>query len=207
MAEGRGARGRRRDVLARRQAHVPVRRGRADLRDRERSRRSIAGKSRGRSSRARGASTSAGSTRSATSRASSRASSRCRTRCRTAASWASAASSWRRRRSTSIRSARRAASASPSRPIASAATGCSATIDEYEFWTFDLENYRVLSRTPFRGRPRMGLRVSSSGNVIYIHTAGNTIDLYDAATFKLPAHDHARRRHDRRSRSLPPEAA
>jgi hypothetical protein len=30
----------------------------------------------------------------------------------------------------------------------------------------------------------MGLRVSSSGHIIYIHTAGNTIDLYDAATFK-----------------------
>ena len=41
------------------------------------------------------------------------------------------------------------------------------------------------ARTPFRGRPRMGLRVSSNGNVLYIHTAGNTIDLHDAASFKL----------------------
>jgi hypothetical protein len=62
--------------------------------------------------------------------------------------------------------------------------GLLRSIEEYELWTFDLENYRVLGRTPFRGRPRMGLRVSSSGNIIYIHTAGNTIDLYDAATFK-----------------------
>jgi hypothetical protein len=62
--------------------------------------------------------------------------------------------------------------------------GLLRSIEEYELWTFDLQNYRVLSRTPFRGRPRMGLRVSSSGNIIYIHTAGNTIDLYDAATFK-----------------------
>jgi hypothetical protein len=63
--------------------------------------------------------------------------------------------------------------------------GLLRSIEEYELWTFDLQNYRVLSRTPFRGRPRMGLRVSSSGNIIYIHTAGNTIDLYDAATFTL----------------------
>lgn len=62
--------------------------------------------------------------------------------------------------------------------------GLLRSIEEYELWTFDLENYRVLGRMPFRGRPRMGLGVSSSGNIIYIHTAGNTIDLYDAATFK-----------------------
>jgi DNA-binding beta-propeller fold protein YncE len=62
--------------------------------------------------------------------------------------------------------------------------GLLQTIEEYEMWTFDLESYRVISRTPFRGRPRMGMRVSSNGSVIYIHTAGNTIDLYDAASFK-----------------------
>jgi WD40 repeat protein len=63
--------------------------------------------------------------------------------------------------------------------------GLLQTIEEYEMWTFDLESYRVISRTPFRGRPRMGMRVSSNGSVIYIHTAGNTIDLYDSASFKL----------------------
>jgi DNA-binding beta-propeller fold protein YncE len=63
--------------------------------------------------------------------------------------------------------------------------GMLRTIEEYEFWTFDLENYRVLARTPFRGRPRMSFRVSSNGNFIYVHTAGNTIDLYDTATFTL----------------------
>ena len=41
----------------------------------------------------------------------------------------------------------------------------------------------MISRQPFKGRPRMGLRVSSNGNYIYIHTAGNTIDLHDATTF------------------------
>jgi DNA-binding beta-propeller fold protein YncE len=61
--------------------------------------------------------------------------------------------------------------------------GMLQSIEEYELWTFDLENYRVIGRVPFRGRPRMGMRVSSNGNYIYVHTAGNTIDLHDAATF------------------------
>jgi hypothetical protein len=30
----------------------------------------------------------------------------------------------------------------------------------------------------------MSLHVSSNGKVLYIHEAGNTIDLYDAATFQ-----------------------
>src|SRR6185295_16110616 len=55
--------------------------------------------------------------------------------------------------------------------------------ESYELWTFDLENYHLISRTAFKGRPRMSVRVSSSGNYIYIHSAGNTIDLYDSATF------------------------
>jgi len=63
--------------------------------------------------------------------------------------------------------------------------GLLQTIEEYEFWTFDLETYRVIARTPFRGRPRMSLRVSSNSNVIYIQRAGNTIDLYDAASLEL----------------------
>lgn len=65
------------------------------------------------------------------------------------------------------------------------AYGLFRDIGEYEFWTFDMENYRLLSRTPFRGRPRMSMRVNSAGTMIYIYTAGNTIDLYDTATFKL----------------------
>ena len=58
-------------------------------------------------------------------------------------------------------------------------------VNEHEFWTFDLETYRVVGRTQFIGRPRMGMRVSSNGNYVYIHTAGNTIDLYDTTSFKL----------------------
>ncbi len=56
---------------------------------------------------------------------------------------------------------------------------------EYEFWTIDMENYRVIQRTPFRGRPRMAMRVNSAGTIVYIYQAGNTIDLYDTASFKL----------------------
>ena len=52
------------------------------------------------------------------------------------------------------------------------------------------------ARTEFKGRPRMGLKTSSNGKVLYIYVAGNTIDLYDAETYQVPAHDHARRRHD-----------
>jgi hypothetical protein len=65
------------------------------------------------------------------------------------------------------------------------AYGLFRDIGEYEFWTFDLENFRLISRTPFRGRPRMAMRVNSASNLIYIYQAGNTIDLYDATTFKL----------------------
>jgi hypothetical protein len=36
----------------------------------------------------------------------------------------------------------------------------------------------------FQGRPRMGLKASSNGKVLYLYNAGNTIDLYEAATFK-----------------------
>jgi DNA-binding beta-propeller fold protein YncE len=65
------------------------------------------------------------------------------------------------------------------------AYGLFSDIGDYQFWTFDLETYRVVARTPFRGRPRMGMRVSSSGALLYIYVAGNTIDLYDTATMKL----------------------
>jgi DNA-binding beta-propeller fold protein YncE len=58
-------------------------------------------------------------------------------------------------------------------------------IGRYEFWEFDLVNERVSRRQPFAGRPRMGLRVSADGERLYVHVAGNTIDVYDADTFEL----------------------
>lgn len=65
------------------------------------------------------------------------------------------------------------------------AVGIRSEVGNYQFWTFDLQNRRVASRTEFKGRPRMGLTVGSGGNVLYIHTAGHTIDVYDANTFQL----------------------
>jgi hypothetical protein len=64
------------------------------------------------------------------------------------------------------------------------AYGLLQEIGHYEFWTFDLEKHALGSRTEFSGRPRMALRTSSNGKVLYIYQAGNTIDLYEAATYK-----------------------
>jgi DNA-binding beta-propeller fold protein YncE len=64
------------------------------------------------------------------------------------------------------------------------AYGLFQDIGEYEFWTIDVEKGTVLQRQAFPGRPRMSNRVSSNGNIIYIYTAGNTIDYYDVNTLK-----------------------
>jgi hypothetical protein len=62
--------------------------------------------------------------------------------------------------------------------------GLMQQIGRYEFWAFDVAQRKLLNRTPFEGRPRMGLRVSSNGRLIYIYVAGATIDVYDAASYK-----------------------
>ena len=64
------------------------------------------------------------------------------------------------------------------------AYGLLQQIGRYEFWTFDLEQKKLVSRTEFAGRPRMALRVSSNGRLLYVFQAGATIDIYDAATFR-----------------------
>jgi hypothetical protein len=64
------------------------------------------------------------------------------------------------------------------------AFGLFSEIGRYEFWKFDLETKRLAERKEFRGRPRMSLRTSSNGQVLYIYNAGETIDLYDATTYK-----------------------
>ncbi|MQA92222.1 MAG: hypothetical protein GEU90_18685 [Gemmatimonas sp.] len=64
------------------------------------------------------------------------------------------------------------------------AYGLHSEVGNYEFWTIDLEQMRVESRQPFPGRPRMSLMPSSSGDVLYIYNAGNTIDLYEASTYR-----------------------
>jgi DNA-binding beta-propeller fold protein YncE len=57
-------------------------------------------------------------------------------------------------------------------------------VGRYEFWAIDLDRGRVTHREIFQGRPRMGLDVSTNGELLYIHVAGNTIDLYDSKTYK-----------------------
>jgi len=64
------------------------------------------------------------------------------------------------------------------------AYGLADEIGHYEFWKFDLEHRKLAGRTEFKGRPRMGLKTSSNGKVLYIYVAGNTIDLYDAETYQ-----------------------
>jgi hypothetical protein len=61
----------------------------------------------------------------------------------------------------------------PARPMAFSVApdlrlgyGLVQDIGEYELWTFDVAARRILARPPFRGRPRMALRVSGNGNVI-----------------------------------------
>jgi len=62
--------------------------------------------------------------------------------------------------------------------------GLHQEVGRYEYWTFDLEKRRLHSKLEFPGRPRMGLKTSSNGKVVYIYIAGNTIDLHEASTFK-----------------------
>lgn len=62
--------------------------------------------------------------------------------------------------------------------------GLMQQIGRYEFWAFDLAQKKLLGRTPFEGRPRMAMRVSSNGRLLYIFQAGATIDVYDSATYK-----------------------
>jgi DNA-binding beta-propeller fold protein YncE len=64
------------------------------------------------------------------------------------------------------------------------AYGLLQEIGHYEFWTFDLEQHKLGAKTEFSGRPRMALRTSSNGKVLYIYQAGNTIDMYEASTYK-----------------------
>jgi hypothetical protein len=79
----------------------------------------------------------------------------------------------------------------PSRPVSFSlapdrkrAYGLLQEIGHYEFWSFDLEHRKLGAKAEFSGRPRMALRTSSNGKILYIYQAGNTIDLYEAATYR-----------------------
>ncbi len=69
-------------------------------------------------------------------------------------------------------------------PNRKVAYGLFDEIGRYEFWKFDLEHRKFAGRVEFKGRPRMGLKTSSNGKILYIYVAGNTIDLYDADTYQ-----------------------
>ena len=58
-------------------------------------------------------------------------------------------------------------------------------VGHHEFWAIDLEERRVTRREVFDGRPRMSLTVSTNGELLYIASAGNTIDVYDSETYEL----------------------
>jgi sugar lactone lactonase YvrE len=68
-------------------------------------------------------------------------------------------------------------------PDGKRAYGLESEIGRYQFWTFDLAGRRVAKRQEFDGRPRMSLKTSTNGKVLYIYNAGETIDLYDAETY------------------------
>lgn len=57
-------------------------------------------------------------------------------------------------------------------------------IRRYELWTLDLATRRRLSRVQFDSHPRVAVRSSTNGKILYLFEAGNTIDLYEAAGFK-----------------------
>ena len=57
-------------------------------------------------------------------------------------------------------------------------------IGRYELWTIDMSGRKFQSKVTFDARPRMALRSSSNGRILYIYEAGNTIDLYEAEGFK-----------------------
>jgi hypothetical protein len=63
--------------------------------------------------------------------------------------------------------------------------GVESEIGRYQFWTFDLAARRVAKRQEFAGRPRMSLKTSTNGKVLYIYNAGETIDYYDADSYEL----------------------
>ncbi len=63
--------------------------------------------------------------------------------------------------------------------------GLMQQIGRYEFWAFDVTQRKLIGRTEFEGRPRMALRVSSNGRLLYVFQAGATIDVYDSSSYKL----------------------
>lgn len=70
---------------------------------------------------------------------------------------------------------------SPDRRIAHVLHG---QIGRHELLTIDMVTHRVVSRVPVPSRPRMQVRASSSGQLLYFYEAGSLIDVYTADASK-----------------------
>ena len=57
-------------------------------------------------------------------------------------------------------------------------------IGRHELWTVDMAAHRVVSRVAVPSRPRMQVRSSSSGQMLYFYEAGRLIELYSADATK-----------------------
>lgn len=64
------------------------------------------------------------------------------------------------------------------------AYGLVQQVGNWQFWTFDLENKRVLGKIEFKGRPRMSITPSTDGKFIYLHGPGSTVEIRDVNTFE-----------------------
>ena len=64
------------------------------------------------------------------------------------------------------------------------AYGLLREINHYEFWGFDLANRRLRDRKEFPGRPRMKVKTSSNGKLLYIYEADDAIHIYNAASYE-----------------------
>jgi hypothetical protein len=63
------------------------------------------------------------------------------------------------------------------------AYGLVQQVGNWQYWTFDLENKRVLGKVEFNGRPRMQITAATDGRHVYLHGAGNTVEIRDVVTF------------------------
>ena len=64
------------------------------------------------------------------------------------------------------------------------AYGLLREINHYEFWGFDLANRRLRDWKEFPGRPRMKVKTSSNGKLLYIYEADDAIHIYNAASYE-----------------------
>ena len=54
-----------------------------------------------------------------------------------------------------------------------------------EFWGIDVPNVKLTQRQEFACRPRFSFASSSSGDALFIYSAGFELEVYDSATMKL----------------------